>query len=333
MPPYLFSYCSVFSVTQKNYGKIQLMDKKIHWSHIGVLGLVFIIVSLILFGLFVFSEYESQNEARTREVITLQNSLRLLHDQFASSTYENKGLAMAVEREQGISDDLSKNLETEQQKNTMFESQIRDISSTVGVLQKLSQTDKELLSKYSKVYFLNENYIPSRLTSINVQYLLDKASTKQIHAGVDPFLSSMMDDAARAGIDLKIISAYRSFEDQMLVKTGYKMTYGSGANQFSADQGYSEHQLGTTLDFSTSKLKTLSTQFDKTDAYTWLSGNAYKFGFILSYPKGNSYYQYEPWHWRFIGIQLATRLHDENKYFYDLTQREINNYLANIFDK
>ena len=73
--------------------------------------------------------------------------------------------------------------------------------------------------------------------------------------------------------------------------------------------------------------------FDKTTAYTWLQGNAYRYGFIVSYPKANGYYIYEPWHWRFVGIRLATYLHNNNKNFYDLDQREIDTYLVNTFDK
>ena len=52
----------------------------------------------------------------------------------------------------------------------------------------------------------------------------------------------------------------------------------------------------------------------------------------MSYPKGNSYYVYEPWHWRFVGKELADDLYDENKKFYELDQREIDEYLLKIFD-
>lgn len=309
------------------------MSKEIYWVRVIIVFLVLVIISGSTYGWFLFSAFNQQQINQEKEIFIFQNSLKAMREKIEFFARENKGLTVAVEHEQGVTSDLSGNLQAEQEKNTMFESQIRDISGTVGMLQKLSQTDKELLSKYSKVYFLNENYIPSRLTSINVQYLLDKNAEKQIHAGVDPFLSSMMNEAMKEGVNIKIVSAYRSFEDQVAVKTGYKVLYGNGANQFSADQGYSEHQLGTTLDFTTTKLKILVTQFDKTDAYNWLLENAYRFGFVLSYPKRNIYYQYEPWHWRFVGVQLATRLHAEKGYFYDLTQREINNYLITIFDK
>ena len=110
------------------------------------------------------------------------------------------------------------------------------------------------------------------------------------------------------------------------------MFYGSGANSFSADQGYSEHQLGTTIDFTTEEIGASSSVFGKTTAYQWLLENAYKYGFILSYPEANKYYQFEPWHWRFVGRGLAEKLHQEGKNFYDLDQREIDEYLISFFD-
>jgi len=142
----------------------------------------------------------------------------------------------------------------------------------------------------------------------------------------------MIAAAARDGITLQIISAFRSFYEQASVKYGYKMTYGFGANQFSADQGYSEHQLGTAVDFTTPETKEVFSKFESSTAYKWLTENAYKFGFVLSYPKNNSYYRFEPWHWRFVSTALAAKLREENKYFYELTQREIDAYLITIFD-
>ena len=108
--------------------------------------------------------------------------------------------------------------------------------------------------------------------------------------------------------------------------------FGSGANQFSADQGFSEHQLGTTIDFTTAATSANLSDFEGTAAHTWLLSNAHKFGFILSYPPKNQFYISEPWHWRFVGRALADRLHSEGKYFYDLDQREIDKYLLNLLD-
>lgn len=224
------------------------------------------------------------------------------------------------------------NLLSEQAKNTLFENQIKEIAGTVGVLDKLSKTDKELLQKYSKVYFLNEHYVPDSLATVTPEYVFEVERVQKVHAKAWPFLESMIKAGREAGVELKIVSAYRSFGDQSVLKGAYTVTYGSGANKFSADQGYSEHQLGTAIDFTTEKLGAGFTQFDETLGYQWLVENAYKYGFTLSYPKGNSYYLFEPWHWRFVGTKLALRLHEEKENFYDLDQRIIDNYLISIFN-
>ncbi len=223
-------------------------------------------------------------------------------------------------------------LTAEQAKNGTFEKQISDISGTVGTLEKLAKTDPELLAKYSKVYFLNENYIPSALSPIDEKYLSDSSRALSIHAEVVRDLEEMIDDAADDGVTLKIASAYRSFGTQAALKSSYTVSYGAGANRFSADQGYSEHQLGTTVDITTPEIGGSLTGFEKTAAYEWLTKHAYRYGFILSYPAANTYYQFEPWHWRFVGHDLADTLHDDKKNFYDLDQRTIDTYLVSLFD-
>ncbi len=222
----------------------------------------------------------------------------------------------------------------EKRKNDDFQNQIESIADTVSDLEKLKSLDPELLKKYSKISFLNENYNPTKLRTIDSSYVVN-GKEMYIHTQVWPFLKKMMDAAARAGSStkLQIISGYRSFDTQSDLKSNYKVVYGTGANQFSADQGYSEHQLGTAVDLNTPSLGgTLETTFENTVAFKWLEENAYKYGFVLSYPKGNAYYQYEPWHWRFVGTDLAGDLHRKNKNFYDLDQREIDSYLISIFD-
>ncbi len=231
-----------------------------------------------------------------------------------------------------INNALVEELELEKQKNSLFSGQINEIYGTVGSLSKLAKTDKELLQKYSKVYFLNEHYIPDSLVKIAEDYLYEPKRELEFHSKAYYFLEAMMKDAIGEGVDLKIASAYRSFGEQGILKNGYTFSYGNGANKFSADQGYSEHQLGTAIDFTTSKTGSNFNAFDETEAYQWLLNNAYKYGFVLSYPEGNSYYQFEPWHWRFVGKALALRLDEEGENFYDLSQNKIDAYLINIFD-
>lgn len=224
-------------------------------------------------------------------------------------------------------------LQEEQARNTDFADQLDNLAGTVGTLDKLSKTDKELLQKYSKIYFLNEHYVPTNLATISPQFLYNSKQSAQIHTNVWPKLENLLQSALSSGITLQINSAYRSFGTQAAIKSGYKVTYGAGtANAFSADQGYSEHQLGTTVDFGTPSIKGDFSKFGTTKEFDWLVNNAYKYGFTMSYPKNNNYYIYEPWHWRYVGVALATKLHDENKYFYNLPQRTIDQYLVNIFD-
>lgn len=279
-----------------------------------VFGLAILSVSSIIFLIFGYFRYQSL-------VVNLKNTELQLQD------VESRLFSLQEER-----DYIYKNLLSEQAKNTLFENQIKEITGSIDRLDKLSKTDKELLQKYSKVYFLNEHYVPDALTEINKEYLYEPSRKMYFHTKAYPFLENMLNDAKNEGVDLKIISAYRSFAEQTSLKNGYSVTYGSGANQFSADQGYSEHQLGTTVDFTTFKTGTNFNAFKTTDSYKWLIDNAYKYGFILSYPDGNKYYQYEPWHWRFVGRALALRLHEERENFYDLKQSQIDPYLITIFD-
>lgn len=247
--------------------------------------------------------------------------------------FEMKSMQERVAAAEEENDKLRALLQAAAEENQAFGQQVKSLSEQVGYLDKLSKTDRELLQKYSSVYFLNDNFVPNPLSPLNNEMLYRPDGNLMIHGDVFPFLKKMMDAAASDNEPLKIISAYRSFGTQSTLKASYKVTYGAGtANTFSADQGYSEHQLGSTIDFTTDETGASFESFEGTEQYRWLLSNAHKYGFILSYPEGNTYFKFEPWHWRFVGVDLATRLYNENKYFYDLDQREINPYLARIFD-
>ena len=255
----------------------------------------------------------------------LSNALTSTESELASTTDRYTSLVRTAS-------DIQATLVAEQAKNGVFANQITKISSTVGTLDKLAKTDKELLAKYSKVYFLSEHYVPSELSEVVPGYEYPAGKKLQINAKVAPYLNALMEAAKADGVDVRITSAFRSFASQGSLKTSYSVTYGKGANAFSADQGYSEHQLGTTVDFTTALTNGALVGFEKTKANEWLIAHAHEYGFVLSYPKGNTYYQYEPWHWRFVGTRLATRLYQDKEYFYELEQREIDEYLVSLFD-
>ncbi len=239
-------------------------------------------------------------------------------------------LASAQEK---LNDSIAKQAQTVDAKIGSVSQQVNSVTGTIDTLQKLSKTDPELLAQYSKVYFLNEHYAPERLIQIPQAYTYSTTRSETIHALVWPHMQTMLEAAKAQGITLYIKSAYRSFDEQKALKGVYTVTYGAGsANQFSADQGYSEHQLGTTADFISTGQGGELAGFEKTSAYTWMLANAHQYGFILSYPKNNASYIFEPWHWRYVGVKLATDLHNQGKNYYDLDQRTLDTYLVNIFD-
>lgn len=215
-------------------------------------------------------------------------------------------------------------------------SQIRQMVSqatqTVEDIKKLEEADGELLAKYSKVYFLNEHYSPENLAYIPSDIVASERN-QQVKGEVLPFLTEMFAAMEAEGLSPRVISAFRSFGYQENLKNNHKVTYGTSvSNQFVADQGYSEHQLGTTVDIVNAEIGSDMLRFDTTDEYKWLLANAHKYGFVLSYPEDNSYYAFEPWHWRFVGVALAAELNGQGKHFYDMPQRDINTYRINMFD-
>lgn len=255
--------------------------------------------------------------------------LNSVTDQYTSERMSFERRVTELEAENNT---LSEALYSEQKRNEDFEDQLDELADTLGVLEKLSETDPELLQKYSKVYFLNEHYAPPKFKKLPSAYGYPEDEVHNIHAEVYPFLEDLMEAAEDDDIDIRVASAFRSYTEQTSLKSNYTVTYGSGANTFSADQGYSEHQLGTTVDFTTTTLNGGLNGFQNTPAYEWLKDNAYKYGFVLSYPEGNAYYQFEPWHWRFVGRDLARYLDRRNIHFYDMDQRDIDEYLVEIFD-
>lgn len=293
------------------------MAKKQLYKIITILGLVLIGLELasIIFAL----AYSFLINIK----ITRQNA------DFYKKLAEKYQISLNIKTQENLN--LQETINQQEAAVSNVQSQLNSLAQNVNTLVKLRNLDEELLKKYSKIYFLNENYAPRSLLKIDSQYV-SNSKDQYILSNVLPFLYTLLQAVQKDNVDLKIRWAYRSFWEQYNLKSRDVMVYGSGANKFTADQGYSEHQLGTTVDFATAENDYNTTGFSKTKAYQWLLDNAYKYGFILSYPKNNAYYIFEPWHWRFVGVKLATKLHNENKHFYDLDQREIDEYLLYIFD-
>jgi D-alanyl-D-alanine carboxypeptidase len=293
--------------------------------------LILILLVLLVGGFAVWqqnqleSELIAQGAAYTASTTQLQQENQDLEAQLSS--VREKVVSLNDELE-----DTEEDLEDERERNDELQDRVEEVTDSVGNLQNTVATEPELLKKYSRTFFLNENYRPENLAQIDDQYLADDESLT-IDERIWPYLEDLLEDADDEGLDLLVTSAYRPFGEQAAINDRFNRTFGSGANQFSAQQGYSEHQLGTTIDFTTPEVNGQLTQdFASTEAYEWLQDNANEYGFILSYPEGNQFYIFEPWHWRFVGEELAQDLDDENASFYDWDQRRIDEYRGDMFD-
>jgi len=131
--------------------------------------------------------------------------------------------------------------------------------------------------------------------------------------------------AAADDEELVVASAFRSYLDQSYTHERLKSIYGSEADAMSASPGHSQHQLGTAVDF-TNSVAAYQVQpiFGQTSAAWWLQNHATQYGFVLSYPPGKDEtgYQFEPWHYRYIGVENAGRLQESGLTLQEFLLRE-----------
>ncbi len=125
-------------------------------------------------------------------------------------------------------------------------------------------------------------------------------------------LAQLTEAAEAAGEDLVVASAYRSFDEQHAIHAGLTALYGEETQRISARAGHSEHQLGTTVDFTNAEAEyRVWSAFESTGAYRWLHEHAQDYGFVQSYRRGKEEetgYRAESWHYRYVGAENARRL-------------------------
>ena len=160
-----------------------------------------------------------------------------------------------------------------------------------------------LVNKYHK---LDENYEPSDLTIIDSKYA---SGTQKLRKEAKIKFEEMASDMAKDNLKIYAGSTYRSFTYQKGLYDRYVKKDGfAAAETYSARSGYSEHQLGLAVDIVNGKWDYLN---EKDKEYDYLIKNSYKYGFILRYPRGSEYitgYMFEDWHFRYLGIELATKV-------------------------
>ncbi|MEI7689841.1 MAG: M15 family metallopeptidase [Candidatus Saccharibacteria bacterium] len=176
--------------------------------------------------------------------------------------------------------------------------------------------DGSIWALASKSHPLSLTYAPAAITIPDVATKTDKSiEERSVRSDIAIPLKNMFDAAIAAGYAPMVGSGYRSADLQAYYFNNLASVVGdAAANQSIAKPGQSEHQLGLAVDISTVSLDCyLDDCFADTGNGQWLANNSYKFGFIVRYPKDKTLitqYQYEPWHFRYVGVELATALHD-----------------------
>ncbi len=169
----------------------------------------------------------------------------------------------------------------------------------------------DLLRRADKEKALPESYVPADLVSLDGTGVSVTREGFRLRKPAALALAAMANAARGEGVGLTVGSAYRSYAYQVGVwDRGVQAEGEARTAQAIARPGHSQHQLGTAMDFSP-----IDDSFARTKASQWLAANAARFGFSLSYPKGMeavSGYQWESWHWRFVGKPAAAL---EREYF------------------
>lgn len=171
----------------------------------------------------------------------------------------------------------------------------------------------------NKNYALDSSYAPSDLVLPNVLALgHEQNKTIYLREEASQHLEQLFSAAEQeAGLIFLARSGYRSYETQVSLYQRYVDQNGQeAADRFSARAGHSEHQTGLAIDVTADSVNgQLTTEFGKTAEGIWLKDNAHRFGYIIRYLEGRESetgYQYEPWHIRYVGVEAATEIYQNN---------------------
>lgn len=169
-------------------------------------------------------------------------------------------------------------------------------------------TNTILLNKY---YAIDSNFKPQNLKDIDPKY---RGKYLQMTEEAADAFNSMAKDAKEQGYTIRAVSTYRSYSYQNNLYNNYVKADGkTKADTYSARPGHSEHHTGLAVDVDNANLS--YTSFGKTKEFTWMKENAYKYGYILRYTTENEFitgYKNEPWHYRYVGIKIATEMKEKN---------------------
>jgi D-alanyl-D-alanine carboxypeptidase len=176
-----------------------------------------------------------------------------------------------------------------------------------------SDTDS-IVTLVNKNHSISASYVPDDLVTVDLPSTRDT----QLRSVAAEGLTKLFKAAEGAGLELYCCSGYRSYETQSELYAWNVETYGvNGAELVSARPGMSEHQLGLAMDVTSASVGfDLLESFGSTSEGQFIKENAHRYGFIVRYPQGKTDitgYAYEPWHLRYLGVDVATEIYNSGK--------------------
>ena len=167
----------------------------------------------------------------------------------------------------------------------------------------------ELLVLVNKYNRLPENFTQYNLVDMSRVYTDGAKQYLLVDTAYEKY-AQMADAARKEGLSMRVVSSYRTESYQAgLYNNKLYSTGRVNADNYSARPGHSEHQTGLAVDINSTK-----GSFEYTSEFKWLQQHAHEYGFIMRYPRGKEWitgYAYEPWHYRFVGVDAATVIHNE----------------------
>lgn len=304
--------------------KTKLKLKKQAWYAIG--GVVILIVAIVV-GTNVYQniKYQQTNEYKLLEVGYTEEEIRILEENLEeeeintlANAQKDEFLLEILEDDYFIKDNLNRYTAYHQENDSLSARMVVATVNTNTDYDYYTQdfdtnVDDDILMLVNKYYHLDPNYKPDDLVNISNQYYYGEGH--QIRSVVYDAFIDMWNEAQNNGIYLIINSSYRTFEEQQSVYDSYKDSRGTTyADSIAARPGYSEHQTGLSLDIFSTDYTTTS-NFKDSPAHQWLVANAYRFGFIQRYEEDTEEltgFSEEAWHWRYVGVDVATYLHEHD---------------------
>lgn len=304
--------------------KTKLKVKKQVW--IALIIILFLIIGVYSFNkIHTENEYKKTNEYKLLNIGYTKEDIKILEEKASKellasliNSPKNEFLLNLFKEPFYIDSNLTRYLNYNEKNPSIT---TKDVVSLVNVNRDYAYYDHEIEANTSlnelvltnKYYKLAENYEPNNLVKVSNKYYYGE--NHQLTKDTYEAFINMWNAAYQENIYLIMNSSYRTYTSQVSVYDSYKNRNGTSyADSIAARPGHSEHQTGLSLDIF-SKENTTTSNFKGSVAHIWLQNNAHLYGFIERYQEGKENitgFTPEAWHYRYIGIEAATYIHNNN---------------------